>query len=62
MILSPNSKLRCFGNREILRSTYLAIFYSDLNYAYIAWGLTRFPQQKVSFLQKSTKNCELCTF
>ena len=45
-------KLRHFVNNEILRSTYFAIFYSHLNYVCIAWGLTRFPQQKVSILQK----------
>ena len=51
----PNAtlaKLRHFVNSEILRSTYFAIFHSHFNYVYIAWGLTRFPQQKVSFLQK----------
>ena len=29
-----------------------AIFYSHLNYVCIIWGLTRFPQQKVSLVQK----------
>ena len=43
------AKLRHFVNSEILRSTYFAIFHSHLNYVCIAW---RFPQQKVSFLQK----------
>ena len=43
------AKLRYFVNSEILRSTYFAIFHSHLNYVCIAW---RFPQQKVSFLQK----------
>ena len=46
------AKLRHFVNSEILRSTYFAIFHSHLNYVCIAWGLTRFPQQKVSILQK----------
>ena len=46
------AKLRYFVNSEILRSTYFAIFHSHLNYVCIAWGLTRFPQQKVSILQK----------
>ena len=46
------AKLRHFVNSEILRSTYYAIFVSHLNYVCIAWGLTRFPQQKMSFLQK----------
>ena len=27
-------------------------FHSHLNYVCIAWGLARFPQQKVSILQK----------
>ena len=43
------AKLKHFVNSEILRSTYFAIFHSHLNYVCIAW---RFPQQKVSFLQK----------
>ena len=46
------AKLTNFVNGEILRSTYFAIFHSCLNYVCIAWGLTRFPQQKVSMLQK----------
>ena len=46
------AKLRHFVNSEILRSTYFAIFHSNLNYVCIAWGLTGFPQQKVSILQK----------
>ena len=46
------AKLRHFVNIEILRCTYFAIFHSHLNYVCIAWGLTRFPQQKVSILQK----------
>ena len=49
------AKLRHFVNSEILRSTYFAIFHSHLNYVCIAWGLTRFPQQKVSILQKKHK-------
>ena len=44
------AKLRHFINSEILRSTYFAIFHSHLNYVCIAWGLTRFPHQKVSTL------------
>ena len=56
------AKLRHFVNSEILRSTYFAIFHSHLNYVCIAWGLTRFPQQKVSILQKSTKSYEFCAF
>ena len=56
-------KLRYFVDCEILRSTYFAMFHLHLNYVCIAWGLTRFPQQKVSILQKKkTKNYELCTF
>ena len=55
-------KLRYFVNSEMLRSTYFAIFHSHLNYVSIAWGFTRFPQQKVSLLQKSTKNYEFCAF
>ena len=46
------AKLRHFVNSEILRSTYLPIFHSHLNCVCIAWGHTRFPQQKVSILQK----------
>ena len=46
------AKLRHFVNSEILRSTYFAIFHSNLNYVCIAWGLTGFPQQNVSILQK----------
>ena len=46
------AKLKHFVNSEILKSTYFAIFHSHLNYLYIAWGLTRFPQQKASILQK----------
>ena len=57
------AKRRHFVNNEILRSTYFAIFHSHFNYVCIAWGLTRFPQQKVSILQKkSTKNYEFCVF
>ena len=55
-------KLRYFVNSEMLRSTYFAVFHSHLNYVSIAWGFTRFPQQKVSLLQKSTKNYEFCAF
>ena len=47
------AKLRHFVNSEILRSTYFAIFHSHLNYVCIAWGLTRFPQQKVSSPKKA---------
>ena len=46
------AKLRHFANSETLRSTYFAIFHSHLNYVCIAWRFTRFPQQKVSILQK----------
>ena len=57
------AKLRHFVSSGILRSIYLAIFHSHLNYVCIAWGLTRSPQQKVSILQnKSTKNYEFSTF
>ena len=56
------AKLRHLGDSEILRSTYFAIFHSHLNYVCIALGLTRFPHQKVSILQKSTKNYEFSTF
>ena len=57
------AKLRHFVNSEILRFTYFAIFHSRLNYVCIAWGLTRFLQQKVSILQKkSTKNYEFAPF
>ena len=38
------AKLRYFVNSEILRSTYFAIFHSNLNYVCLAWGLTKFPQ------------------
>ena len=48
------AKLRHFVNREILRPTYFPIFHSHLNYVCLAWGLTRFPQQNVSILQKKT--------
>ena len=48
------AKLRHFVNSEILRSTYFAIFHSHLNYVCIAWGLTRFLQQKVTILQKKS--------
>ena len=50
------AKVRHFVNNEILRSTYFAIFHSHLNYVCKAWGLIKFPQQKVSVLQK---NCYL---
>ena len=68
------AKLRHFVNSEILRSTYFAIFHSHLNYVCIAWGLTRFPQQKVFILQKTLrimnfanttplfKNCNIVKF
>ena len=46
------AKLRHFVNSKILRSTFFAIFHSYLNYICIAWGLTRFPQQKMSILKK----------
>ena len=46
------AKLRHFVKIEILRSTYIAIFHSYLNYLFIAWGLRRVPLQKVSILQK----------
>ena len=39
-------------NNEILRSNYFAIFHSHLNYVCSAWGLTRYPQQKVSIFRK----------
>ena len=42
------AKLRHSVNSEILRSNYFAIFHSHLNYVHIAWGLTRFPQEKFS--------------
>ena len=47
------ANLRNFVNSEILQSTYFAIFHSHLNYVCIAWGHTRFSQQKVSILQKT---------
>ena len=47
------AKLRHFVNSEILRSTYFTIFHSHLNYICIAWGVTRFPQQKVSSPKKA---------
>ena len=57
------AKLRHFVNSEILKSTYFAIFHSHLNYVCIAWGRTKFPQQKVSILQKKgIKNYEFCAF
>ena len=57
------AKPRHFVNSEILRSTYFAIFYSHLNYVCIAWGRTRFPQPKVSILQKKgSKSYEFCAF
>ena len=46
------AKLRHFVNNKILRSTCFVIFHSHLNYVCIVWGLTRFPQQRVSILQK----------
>ena len=46
------AKLRHFVNSKILRSTYFVIFHSRLNYVCIAWGLTRFSQQKVSIPQR----------
>ena len=46
------AKIRHFVNSEILKSTYFAIIHSHLNYVCMAWGLTIFPQQKVSILQK----------
>ena len=56
------AKRRHFVKSEILRSTYFSIFHSHLNYVCIAWGRTRFPQQKESILKKSTKNYEFCAF
>ena len=38
------AKLRRFVNSQILRSTCFAIFHSHLNYVWIAWALTTFPQ------------------
>ena len=49
------AKVRHFLNIEILRSTNLAMFYSQLNYVCIAWRLARFPPQKVSILKKKKK-------
>ena len=46
------AKLRHFVNSEIIRSTYFAIFHCYLNYVCIAWGNTKFPQQKLSILQR----------
>ena len=46
------AKLRHFVNSEILRSTYFATFHCYLNYVCIGGRLTRFPQQKMSILQK----------
>ena len=46
------AKLGHFVNSEILKSTYFAVFHSHLNYVCLAWRLPRFPQQKVSILQK----------
>ena len=48
------AKVRHFINSKILISTYFAIFYSHLSSVCVAWGLTKFPQQKVSIIQKST--------
>ena len=56
------AKLSHFVNSEILRSTYFAVFHFHLNYVCLAWRLPRFHQQKVSLLQKSTKNYKFCTF
>ena len=47
------AKIRHFVNSEILKFTYFAILHSHLNYVYIAWGLTRFPQLKVSSPKKA---------
>ena len=46
------SKLRNFVTSEILRSVYLAIFHSHVNYTCKAWGLTSYSQHKVSILHK----------
>ena len=46
------SKLRRFVSSEILRSVYFAIFQSHVNYVCLAWSLTRYPQHKISILQK----------
>ena len=54
------AKLRRFLNSEKLKSTYFAIFHSHLNCICVAWGLTRFPQQKVSILQ--TKGLRIMNF
>ena len=57
------AKLRYFVNSQILRSTCFAIFHSHLNYVCIAWGLTIFPQQKVSILKKKAlKSMNLVPF
>ena len=55
-------KLRRFVNIGILRSAYFALFYSHLNSVCIAWGRTIFTRQKVSILQKSTKNYQFAPF
>ena len=60
--LNALAKLRHFIKGEILRSAYFAIFHFHLNYVCIAWRLPRFTQQKVSILQKSTKNYEFRAF
>ena len=48
------------ANTVLVKLRHFAIFHSHLNYVCIAWGLTRFPQQKVFILQKNTKNYEFC--
>ena len=54
------SNLRHFVSSEILRSVYFAIFQSHKNYICLAWGLTRYPQHKISILPK--KALRIITF
>ena len=49
------SKLRHFVSSEILRHVYFAIFQPHVNYVVATWGLTNYPNLKVSILKKSIK-------
>ena len=45
------SKLRYYVNKEILRTTYFAIFHSYLPYVTTVWGRIRIPKKRITVLQ-----------
>ena len=56
------SKLRYYVNKEILRTIYLAMFYSCLSYVITVWGANKNPPKVYNCpAEKSIKNYELCT-